>query len=98
MLGRDYLEMKETRSLAARNRVTNYQSARASEWQAVSIAGFLYSLIRHWAHKLIRLQRKQTGASIEQEKQFQVPFDLMPQLGWTARPDGFIDFYNKGWY
>jgi len=22
----------------------------------------------------------------------------MPQLGWMARPDGFIDFYNRGWY
>jgi PAS domain S-box-containing protein len=22
----------------------------------------------------------------------------MPQLGWTARADGFIDFYNRGWY
>ena len=22
----------------------------------------------------------------------------MPQLGWTARPDGYIDFYNRGWY
>jgi PAS domain S-box-containing protein len=25
-------------------------------------------------------------------------FDAMPQLGWTARPDGHIDFYNRGWY
>ena len=25
-------------------------------------------------------------------------FDVMPQLGWTARPDGYIDFYNRGWY
>lgn len=25
-------------------------------------------------------------------------FDAMPQLGWTARPDGYIDFYNRGWY
>jgi len=25
-------------------------------------------------------------------------FDLMPQLGWTADPDGYIDFYNKRWY
>ena len=24
-------------------------------------------------------------------------FDLMPQLGWTARPDGHIDFYNRRW-
>ena len=22
----------------------------------------------------------------------------MPQLGWTARADGFIDHYNRGWY
>lgn len=22
----------------------------------------------------------------------------MPQLGWTARAAGFIDFYNRGWY
>ena len=25
-------------------------------------------------------------------------FDRMPQLGWTARPDGYIDYYNRGWY
>ncbi len=29
---------------------------------------------------------------------FRELFDRMPQLGWTARPDGFIDFYNRGWY
>ena len=22
----------------------------------------------------------------------------MPQLGWTAQPNGFIDYYNRGWY
>lgn len=25
-------------------------------------------------------------------------FDAMPQLGWTAGPDGFIDYYNPRWY
>ena len=29
---------------------------------------------------------------------FRALFDSMPQLGWTARADGFIDFYNRGWY
>lgn len=29
---------------------------------------------------------------------FRELFDQMPQLGWTARADGFIDFYNRGWY
>ena len=22
----------------------------------------------------------------------------LPELAWTARPDGFIDYYNRGWY
>lgn len=33
-----------------------------------------------------------------EESLFRSLFDLMPQLGWTARPDGHIDFYNRGWY
>jgi PAS domain S-box-containing protein len=32
------------------------------------------------------------------ESQLRALFDFMPQLGWTARPDGFIDFYNRGWF
>ncbi len=25
-------------------------------------------------------------------------FDAMPQLGWTAHPDGTVDRFNRGWY
>ena len=32
------------------------------------------------------------------EAEFRALFDFMPQLGWTAQPDGFLDFYNRGWY
>lgn len=32
------------------------------------------------------------------DRLFRRLFDAMPQLGWTAQPDGFIDFYNRGWY
>jgi len=36
---------------------------------------------------------------VEQERALlRVLFDAMPQLGWTAQPDGFIDYYNRGWY
>ena len=34
----------------------------------------------------------------EDPRLFRVLFDQMPQLGWTARADGFIDYYNAGWY
>ncbi len=24
--------------------------------------------------------------------------DAMPQMVWTARPDGFLDYYNQRWF
>lgn len=39
------------------------------------------------------------GTSSSQEQALlRVLFDAMPQLGWTAQPNGFIDYYNRGWY
>jgi PAS domain S-box-containing protein len=35
------------------------------------------------------------GAGVQMFQDF---FDAMPQLGWTAKPNGDFDFYNKGWY
>ncbi len=32
------------------------------------------------------------------EERFRQLADLVPQILWTARPDGFIDYYNKRWY
>jgi PAS domain S-box-containing protein len=29
---------------------------------------------------------------------FKSLFNAMPQLSWTATPDGAIDFFNEGWY
>jgi two-component system CheB/CheR fusion protein len=30
--------------------------------------------------------------------EFQFVTDFMPQMVWSTRPDGYHDFYNKGWY
>src|SRR5205814_1552711 len=32
------------------------------------------------------------------EAQFRQLADSMPQIVWTARPDGYIDYYNRRWY
>jgi len=34
----------------------------------------------------------------ENERQFRQIADSMPQIVWTAQPDGFIDYYNRQWY
>ncbi|HEX5431653.1 MAG TPA: PAS domain S-box protein [Bryobacteraceae bacterium] len=37
-------------------------------------------------------------ALAESEARFRQVADSMPQLVWTARPDGFVDYYNERWY
>jgi PAS domain S-box-containing protein len=34
----------------------------------------------------------------ERQTQMSALFDSMPQLGWAARPDGFVYFYNQRFY
>ena len=38
------------------------------------------------------------AAEAAHDAEYRALFDLMPQLGWTAKPDGSVDFYNRGWY
>ena len=38
-------------------------------------------------------------ASVEaSERQFRELVENLPELAWTARPDGFIDYYNSRWF
>jgi len=37
-------------------------------------------------------------ATTPDDRVFRQLFDSMPQLGWTALADGYIDFYNRGWF
>jgi PAS domain S-box-containing protein len=32
------------------------------------------------------------------ERQFRQLVENLPELAWTARPDGYIDYFNRGWY
>lgn len=34
----------------------------------------------------------------DSEKRFRQLADAMPQMVWTARPDGYLDYYNRRWY
>ena len=42
--------------------------------------------------------RAESGAPVQDESQLQALFDAMPQLGWAARSDGWIYYYNHQWY
>lgn len=43
--------------------------------------------------------RKQAEEALKRsEENFRQLADSMPQIIWTARPDGYLDYYNKRWY
>ncbi|CAD6911102.1 unnamed protein product [Tilletia laevis] len=44
------------------------------------------------------VDQQEKEAKAKGEEYFQVVCDSLPQLIWTAEPDGFVDWYNKGWY
>ena len=43
-------------------------------------------------------RRRAESALAESERQFRTLADAIPTLAWTARADGFIDWYNARWY
>lgn len=45
------------------------------------------------------IERKRTEAALlESERKFRQLADSMPQIVWTARPDGLVDYFNERWY
>ncbi|MBC7888858.1 MAG: response regulator [Ferruginibacter sp.] len=43
-------------------------------------------------------KRVAEGKLIESEKKFRNLADFIPQIIWTAQPDGNLDYYNRQWY
>ena len=43
-------------------------------------------------------RRREEKALRDSEAQFRQIAESMPQIVFTARPDGYIDYYNQKWY
>ncbi len=43
-------------------------------------------------------KHRQSDALLESLQQFRQLADAMPQIVWTARPDGHLDYFNERWY
>jgi PAS domain S-box-containing protein len=66
----------------------------------VSVIAEIYQRKRYKANIPEReaLLRSSQKALRESEERFQVMVNSMPQLGWVARSDGYITWYNERWY
>ena len=45
-----------------------------------------------------RLLSRADAALLDSQRRFQTMADAIPQLAWIARPDGWIEWYNRRWY
>ncbi len=41
---------------------------------------------------------RSAAAVVEAERQWRIMLDAIPTLAWTAKSDGYIDWYNSRWY
>lgn len=69
----------------------------ASSMDAPLLRSLLLSAIHHKQHARQSAEDRRVNDSIlsESEERFHQMADSMPQLVWTARPDGVVDYYNQ---
>ena len=48
--------------------------------------------------RLYEAERRARAATEASEQQYRFLAESIPQIIWTARPDGWLDYYNRRWY
>ncbi|MEJ7913774.1 MAG: ATP-binding protein, partial [Chitinophagaceae bacterium] len=56
--------------------------------------------VSKWIGTLTNIDERKKAEAVlqESETRFRTLADLVPQIIWTSKPDGFLDYYNKRWY
>ena len=62
--------------------------------EGVLVCGYEVTAQVRASKELSRLLAKAEAS----EQQFRELVENLPELAWTARPDGFVDYYNRRWY
>jgi PAS domain S-box-containing protein len=101
---------EETRILAKLQRgesISHFETIRRRKDGTLLHVSLTISPIRDSAGRIIGAskiarditERKRAEAALlESEARFRQLADSMPQIVWTARPDGYVDYYNQRWY
>ncbi|HEY8668227.1 MAG TPA: PAS domain-containing protein [Tepidisphaeraceae bacterium] len=73
-----------------------YFSERLNQWLAASAFPSAEGVAVYCRD--ISREKRVADALRGSEARFRQLADAMPQIVWTARPDGYIDYYNQRWY
>ncbi|MBA2406354.1 MAG: CHASE domain-containing protein [Bdellovibrionales bacterium] len=73
---------------------TQLQIERAIPY-VIALTLLVFSLLIFWIIASSRIHNREL---VESEIRFREIANALPQIIWTARPDGFVDWYNDWWY
>ncbi|MEM1394612.1 MAG: PAS domain-containing protein, partial [Cyanobacteria bacterium P01_H01_bin.150] len=67
-------------------------------WISWNVTSFPQQQVLYAVARDITKQKQTESALRESELNFRTLADSMPQIVWTSRPDGFLDYYNQRWF
>jgi PAS domain S-box-containing protein len=82
------------RTSALNEQVARTQGALGQAERAASEA----RVAEQEAARALEQSRISLNALADSEARFRELADAMPQVVWTARPDGYVDYFNRRWY
>jgi PAS domain S-box-containing protein len=98
MLGGGALSVQSTPLITRRGEVLGVLSTHYRTRHRPADRDFrLLDILARQTADLIERKRAET-ALLASEARFRQLADAMPQIVWTARPDGYVDYYNERWY
>jgi len=81
-----------------------YGVLSASNWRSFEHAGWVIFEVFFLIISCVYSQRDMWAKALKHatleavEKNFRQLADAMPQMVWTSRPDGWLDYYNQRWF
>ncbi|MGB3655473.1 MAG: PAS domain S-box protein, partial [Rivularia sp. (in: cyanobacteria)] len=67
-------------------------------WFSWNVSAFPEQQVFYCVARDVTAQKQTELALRESELNFRTLANSMPQIVWTARPDGFLDYYNQRWF
>jgi PAS domain S-box-containing protein len=84
--------------LRERGRVRDFECIRSTKAGARVVLQLNVDPIEVEGSAYVLTSARDVTRARSAEAELRALVDNLPELAWTARPDGFIDFYNRRWY